>query len=222
MNTKLKTPPAKTPVTLAEMKSYLRVDETAEDLLITTLIGTATEMVEKYIDKKLINQTWLVSLNAPPQKANPNSTYLEEGFFEGAVSELFTQSSCIELPFGPLSSVEKLTVNKADGTSYTMPGTDFQADTMSNYGKIALGPNTEWPSDALQAFNGLVFEVVVGYGPDENDVPQAIRNAIKVIVGKLFEDRGDDVDGEMGGKGSTPIPLTALSMLRSFHNYKVK
>lgn len=222
MNTKLKTPPANLPVTLAEVKSYLRVDEGAEDALITALIESATEQVEKYIDKKLINQTWLVSLSAPPQRANPKSTYLDEGFFEGAVSELFTHASCVEIPFGPLNTIEKLTVNKADGTSYDMPGTDFQPDTMSAYGKIALGPDTAWPTEALRAFNGLVFEVIVGYGPNGTDVPQALRNAIKIIVGKLFEDRGDDVDGEMGGKGSTPIPLTALSLMRPFHNFKVK
>ncbi len=50
--------PAIEPVTLAETKLFLRIDSTEEDSLILALTTVARQLVEKYLAKVLITQTW--------------------------------------------------------------------------------------------------------------------------------------------------------------------
>ncbi|MEQ1619683.1 MAG: head-tail connector protein, partial [Terricaulis sp.] len=57
------TPPASEPITLAEAKLFLRIDQTAEDPLITTLIAAAREAVEVACGRALITRRVRESLD---------------------------------------------------------------------------------------------------------------------------------------------------------------
>ena len=43
--------------TLSEVKNYLKVDTSADDTLITTLLQSAREVAERYLNQALITQT---------------------------------------------------------------------------------------------------------------------------------------------------------------------
>lgn len=51
------TPPAEEPLSLAEARAFLRLDETAEDNLLATLITAARLMVEAASGRLLVDQT---------------------------------------------------------------------------------------------------------------------------------------------------------------------
>ncbi len=53
--------PVTEPLTLAEVKEYLRVTNTEEDTYITSLIGVAREAAEWFVRKSLITQSWMLS-----------------------------------------------------------------------------------------------------------------------------------------------------------------
>ena len=55
------TPPSIEPLTLSEVKLFLRVDGTQEDSLLNSLILAARELAEKYIGHMLITQNWQMS-----------------------------------------------------------------------------------------------------------------------------------------------------------------
>lgn len=57
----LVTPAASEPLTLAEIKLFLRVDGSEEDSLLNTLTTVAREMAEKYLGRVLITQSWQMS-----------------------------------------------------------------------------------------------------------------------------------------------------------------
>ena len=54
----LVTAPVAEPVTLAEVKLFLRIDGSVEDSLLDTLTTVAREMAEKYLAKMLMTQSW--------------------------------------------------------------------------------------------------------------------------------------------------------------------
>ena len=54
---KVTTAPAKELWTLSEVKNYLKVDTSADDTLITTLLQSAREVAERYLNQALITQT---------------------------------------------------------------------------------------------------------------------------------------------------------------------
>ena len=83
--------PAAEPVTLAEAKAFLRVDVTAEDAFITTLITAARLHVEGTTGRALISQTWRVGLDCWPESRE------------------------VVLPIAPLISISAITVFDDDG-----------------------------------------------------------------------------------------------------------
>src|SRR3954470_3436284 len=60
MSSILLTPPAVEPVTLAEAKAYLRVDNDDDDAVISALIAGARGHIESQTRRALITQTWQV------------------------------------------------------------------------------------------------------------------------------------------------------------------
>jgi len=54
---KITTQPANEIFTLQEVKDYLKVDDSTEDALITTLLQSARQAAERYLNQALITQT---------------------------------------------------------------------------------------------------------------------------------------------------------------------
>ena len=64
----LVTAPAAEPLTLAEAKLHLRVDDTADDALIGALITAARQHAEHDTRRALVTQTWKLALDASPRQ----------------------------------------------------------------------------------------------------------------------------------------------------------
>ncbi|NOZ32801.1 MAG: hypothetical protein GXP01_06965 [Alphaproteobacteria bacterium] len=58
--------PAGEPVSLTEARAFLRVDDTGENTLISTLITAARVHVESMTRRALINQNWRVLFDVWP------------------------------------------------------------------------------------------------------------------------------------------------------------
>ena len=66
MSLEIITPPATTPISRAELKTHLRVDTTAEDDYIDTVILAATDYFEQRSWRQLITATYGMYLDAFP------------------------------------------------------------------------------------------------------------------------------------------------------------
>jgi uncharacterized phiE125 gp8 family phage protein len=164
MGLKLVTPPASEPVSLSEAKEHLRITGSDEDALITTFIEAAREYCEEYQNRAYITQTWDLSLDE-----FPDSPY--------------------SLPKPPLKSISSIKYYDQDGTEYEFNASDYLVDTASVKGRVSLAYGKSWPSVTLQPMNGVIIQFIAGYGDAGSDVPERIRNAIKVLVGQIYENR---------------------------------
>ncbi len=214
---KLKTAPLKTPVTLEEVKEFLRIDESADDDQLTGLIAVATKTVETYIDKKLITQVWSIFFDCFPRAARSDKWW--DGVRDGAIGELFTPSKRIEIPFAPLASAVVRTHDESN--AYTMDPSTYRVDDMSALGAIVLKTGCMWPTTTLRSVNGIEIEATLGYGLNEADVPEPIRRAILLMVSKLYDNRGDDTSSEFFGTSGFTLPNTAQLLLEPYRNIKV-
>jgi len=61
--------PGATPVSVAEAKAVLRIAHGSEDELIGSLIGAATEEVERTTSLALIDQDWRLALDDVPRSS---------------------------------------------------------------------------------------------------------------------------------------------------------
>lgn len=172
MAVKLITPPASEPVSVSEAKLHLRVDGADEDTLISGLITAARQYVEDYTQRALITQTWRLLLDE------------------------FPNGDTIHVPLPPLQSVNSVTYYDEDGALQTLPTTDYHVDPESAQGRVVLTDGKCWPTTQTRP-NAVTIEFVAGYG-DAASVPQAIKQAILLLVAHWYEHREAVVIGTSG------------------------
>ena len=117
MNMILLTGPSLEPVTLAEMKLWLKIDGSEDDNVINALIVSARLSVEAVTKRILITQSWRVVLDE------------------------WRQGGLIRLPTGPLQSVTAARVYDAAGAATSVPVSTFLVDNSSRSPRlIVTGP----------------------------------------------------------------------------------
>lgn len=185
---KLVSAPGADPVSLNELKNYLRIDSSADDTMLTNFITAATNTVELFLNRKLITQTWDYWLDCFPTKTRFDS--LQDGVTEGRLSEYISVEKSISIPFYPLQSVTYLKTYDDDGTAYTTSASDYIVDTVSEPGRLSLKNDTTWATTFLRPVNGIQLRFICGYGASGTSVPQAIKQAIMDLAGKFYSSRG--------------------------------
>ena len=186
---KLITAPADKPLSLAETKIHLRVDEdqTTDDAYIYSMIDAATNMAEAYTGRALITQTWDMFTDFMP-------TYE------------------FEIPKPPLISVTHIKYINPSGTLTTIPALEYQVDTVS--GRIRSAYGYYMPS-TRNDYNAVQVRFIAGYGPDPSNVPGAIRHAMLMIIGHLYEHR-ESVSDQAGFINPEEVPQGAIWLLQPY------
>ncbi|ODA66840.1 Phage gp6-like head-tail connector protein [Methyloligella halotolerans] len=155
--------PAVEPVSLAEAKAHLRVDQDAEDDLISALIVSARSWVERQYGLALITQEW--------------SFYLDRVPGAGAVA----------LPLSPLQSVESVTIHSANGGTNELDQDAYAYDALSKPARLIFqGANG---GASLRPLNGIEIAYRCGFGDAADDVPGPIRQALLLLIVHWFERR---------------------------------
>lgn len=152
--------PAEEPVSLVDAKAFLRVDDNAEDGLITTLLSAARLHVESVTGRAMIFQSWRLVLDAWPTERS------------------------IALPVGPVNALTAVTVFDLDDEAHELDLDQFVVQA----GRLMLPRNIEG-APALRERLGLEIDYVAGHGEDATGVPADIKQACLVLVGYWFENR---------------------------------
>lgn len=173
MRVTLLTPPANEPLTLVEARTWLRVDGEEEDTLIATLIRAARETVETLAGRRLITQGWRVTRDSWPA------------------------DGCIRLTEGPVLSLDAARL--AGGADTVLPLTAFRLDGGRQPPLIEVVAMVPPP---VLLRDGIELDITCGYGPAPEDVPEALRQAMRLLVAHWFENRGDaaartDIPGDV-------------------------
>lgn len=182
------TPAAAGPVSLAEAKSHLRVDSTADDVLISALLDAVTAEVEDLTARKLVTQTW-------------------KWFFDA-----FPEGDTLLFPVAPLASVTHVKTYDQESpvNATTFAATSYVVDTSSAPARLVLRSGSSWPSDPFREANGIEVQFVSGYGA-ATAVPERIKLAIKIWVAHLYENRE-----ALAPVALQKIPLSVESLLGEF------
>lgn len=198
----LTTAPAIEPVTVEEVRYFLRIDSDPgeDDALIGSLITAARQEAEKITRRQLITATWEMRLDEFPCG--------DWGIFSGppydygrpSRNELIPgrgESQTIYLPMPPLQSIAAVFPETLGGISYLDSGgteqdlvedIDYLVDTYSEPARITPAFGMVWPTTyPVPGAVRIVFKA--GYGDDATSVPMAIKNWIKAMVGSMWENR---------------------------------
>jgi uncharacterized phiE125 gp8 family phage protein len=178
--------PAVEPIGMPDMRAYLRLDDGAEDDLIAALVKTARVHVEAAAGRVLVESRWRMGLDAWP---------------EGRV---------VPLPVSPLIAVERVRVFDRDGGAIDVPAGLYEADPFSDPPRLVVDPLAPEPGRRRQ---GVLIEVRAGYGATPESVPAPLRQAVRLLVARWFENRGDADPG--------PLPPDVLALVAPFRRMRI-
>lgn len=185
----LATAPAAEPVSLTEAKLHCRVDTDDEDDLLTMLVAAARQYVERLTGRALITQTWRLTLDCFPYGCRP----------------------VIRLPRGKTSSVTSITYVDTEGTTTTLAADQYRVNMDGEPARIEPAYGVVWPTtrDVLEA---VKVTYVAGYGAAGSAVPEALRQAMLLLVGHWYANREAVVTGTI----ATPLQLTVEALTAAY------
>lgn len=182
--------PATEPITLAEAKAHLKVENSADDSLIESLIKACREESEEYTGLIFISQTWTLYLNQFP--LNEDDTWWDG--MRTLPIDYYNKSSKIELPKRPLQAVTHIKTYSDEDVATTIPSSDYQVSTYSSpnpkKGLITLRDGKTWPTFTRNQ-DGIEIQFTCGFGGSAANVPENIKQAIKILVAHKYCNRGD-------------------------------
>lgn len=166
------TGPTLEPLSLAEAKTWLKVDGTEEDELISTLITAARLMVEAEIGQVLIGQNWRL------------------------IGDFWPPEGEIPIRYGRVIAVQAARVFSAEGVATAIPASEFTLVERGIGEAQSLLPASQTAPGRIRA--GIEIDLRLGFGEAAGDVPEVIRLAIRRVVALWFENRGDGAEVEAG------------------------
>jgi uncharacterized phiE125 gp8 family phage protein len=193
-------PPAELPVSLAEFKAHLRVDESHEDASIMSYCRAAVEHVERYTSMGLITQTFKQTYSA----------------FPGAHSAwpAAENPTAMRLWRRPVQAVLSIQYLDGTGATQTLDPSVYEvvgANWSMTQPWIVLASGQSWPATYVSS-QAITVTYRVGFGDDHNAVPEHIRQAILLVVGTWYGYREDIVMGAAVAE----IPLASKALLRDW------
>lgn len=158
--------PAVEPLSASDVKTWLKITSSADDSLITSLIVAARQAAENYCNIKLISQTIAEYFNEFPARRGE-----------------------LVLRFPLVSSISSVVYVDADGSNQSFDS--YNADLSGIPVRVWPDASMEWPAtyDQLKA---VTITYICGYA-NAAAVPDAIKTAMYLMIGRWYENREDTV-----------------------------
>ena len=173
------TEPSIEPVTLEELKMFARIDSSYEDALLTGFITAARDQCEQYTGRSFIEKDITMIMD-------------------------WIQTR-IDLPKLPIISITSLKCYYLDGTNDTIDPSLYEIQ-QGNYEAALVFLEDIIPCVSDKPSGGYVLIYKAGYGDSAADVPQLIKEAIKVTAMELYE----------GRSAANDIPDKAKTLLQKY------
>lgn len=179
MSSILLTVPAAEPLSLAEAKAFLRIEHADDDDVIGALISASRIHIEAQTRRALITQDWRITLDAWPADGR------------------------LPVRPAPLRELTAARVYDAGGVAHAVDLQSFVVDTSAS--ALAFAP---WalPSPGRLA-TGIELDVVAGHGDAAADVPEPLRQAVRLLIAHWYENRG------LAALGAVTILPTSVAAL---------
>lgn len=162
--------PAVEPVSVDEVKDHLYVEHNEKNDLLALYIAAARGHVESSCHIAVAAAQYLLTLDSFPAES-------------------------IYLGVTPVLSVDSIVYDDEDGAEQTIDPDLYVLDNSGLYGWVTPVAGSPWPA-TISAINAVRVTFTAGYeinpgsSPPVNDCPVPLRQAIMLLVGDWFENKG--------------------------------
>jgi uncharacterized phiE125 gp8 family phage protein len=170
------------------MRAWLRLDGDAEDALVASLIAAARLAVEAAARRVLIESRWRLVLDGWPA------------------------ARIVKLPLSPLIAVDAVQVSDAAGTPVGLASGDYQIDGASDPPRLRVAASAPGPGVSP---GGIAIDFRAGFGATAAAVPDPLRLAVRLLVARWFENRGDALEP------APALPDDVLSLVSPYRRVRL-
>lgn len=167
--------PTTTAITLDDAKRHLNVTTDLDDDLILGQIKAATQMLENRSRRAFVTQTRILKM-----RTFGDSRYVLERL--------------IRPPISPLRSVTSVVYIASNGTTTTMPSSDYLVSIGDKPGTIGEAYNATWPN-TRNVQNDVTITYVAGHSTVNTGVPEYAKQAVRMLVGHWYRNRESVLTG---------------------------
>jgi len=158
------------PLTVAEVKLWLRIDGDDQNDVIQALIRKARIVAETTLRRQLFTATWKLLLDDFPHGCD-----------------------FIRLPLPPLASITSVQYVDTAGDTQTWSSDEYSADTDSEPGRLLLGYGEVYPTTRSQR-HAVTITYVAGW-TTVAAIPESVKSDMGVLIGRLYYNRELIADG---------------------------
>jgi len=183
MSSVLLTAPSVEPLSLDQAKAFLRVEHSDDDEVIAALIAGSRIHIESQTRRALITQSWRLTADGWPQDGR------------------------LQVLPAPLQALTAARVYDFEGMAHDVDTQAFVLDKGASL--LAFAP---WAVPAPgRVAAGIELDVTVGYGDSALDVPEVLRQAIRLLVAHWYDNRGLAAIGTV-----TVLPSTVGALIAPY------
>lgn len=164
MGLKLLTPASDQLVSLDEAKLACRIDSTVgsvQDSQLTRKIASFTSQIEAFVGRSLMEQVWQLSLDS----------FADE----------------IELPAGPVTSIDAIVFDDADGVETELDASLYLLDLVSDPQRIVRASDATWP-DTFDGINAVRITYTSGFD-GESPLLTRLKDVCLDMLAVWYDDR---------------------------------
>ena len=154
--------------TTSEAKDFLKVDTTADDTLIDSLIKAATQSCQIFTNRYFLDTT---------------VTQYSDNWFE-----------FYRLYKSPVISITHVKYYDTNDTLQTLASSNYILDNISQPARIGISVDGTLPNLA-DRINAVEVKYTVGYGELSSEVPEGIKQAVLITIGNWYENRQTVITG---------------------------
>lgn len=180
---KVTTAPTAEPLSLQEVKEYLRLEDASDERVVQPMITAARQFAENHLARSLMQQTITLTLDA----ITDQESYMPEGM--RTAPDLNYYKNYVVLPGSPIQSVTTLKTFDDSDNATTMAASKYYVDTQREPGRIVLRTGETFPT-ALRVANAIEVVYVAGYA-SAYAIPEPIRMGMFQHIAHMYEHRGD-------------------------------
>lgn len=160
--------PVNPSLTLDDVKSYGNMNTDKEDYRITPLLPVATDYVENYTGKALIEQTFNIYYDS------------------------FELRNRMKLCSLNVTSIESVTLYDCEGNTTVLDPSNYR---LSGKKECWLVFDNGCSYGSLRQIDAVMIQVKAGFGLLKTDIPDTLRTAMNMMVMHWFRNNGAIADG---------------------------
>lgn len=171
-------------VTLAAVKTRLKIDVTTDDTRLQALLTAAIVLCEQYTKRLFISQTWDYWTDRPGDGGENDPWF--NGVQDLPMSILSSLSSAFVLDKVPLQAVTSIKYFDPSNVEATLSSAYYFVDTKSEPARVVLNSGYTWPTNVREA-NAFQLTCTLGYSSIAN-IPQGLIEAVIHQVYEMYDD----------------------------------